>query len=150
MSYKFITADPANAGLLLYNEVMDKIVNIIIADAATVVVYIFGGLDIALQCLLIAIAIDYISGLIKAYETRTLSSKIGMHGILKKVGLLAVVALAVVIDRITGNSGDIRTLVIYYFVANEGLSILENLAAAGVPIPEFVTKALKVLKNEEQ
>ena len=129
---------------------MDKIVNVIIADVATVIVYIFGGLDVALQCLLVAIAIDYISGLIKAYETRTLSSKIGMHGILKKVGLLAVVALAVVIDRITGNSGDIRTLVIYYFVANEGLSILENLAAAGVPIPEFVTKALKVLKNEEQ
>lgn len=129
---------------------MDKIVNIIVANVATVLIYIFGGLDIALQCLLIAIAIDYISGLIKAYETRTLSSKIGMRGILKKVGLLAVVALGVVIDRITGNSGDIRTLVIYYFVANEGLSILENLAAAGVPIPEFVAKALKVIKNDEE
>ena len=135
---------------MLYNEVMDKIVNIIVANIATVFVFIFGGLDIALQCLLIAIAIDYISGLIKAYESQSLSSKIGMRGIIKKVGLLAIVALSVVIDRITGNSGDIRTLVIYYFVANEGLSILENLAAAGVPIPEFVTKALKVIKNEEQ
>ena len=52
-------------------------------------------------------------------------------------------------DRVTGNSGAVRTLVIYYFVANEGLSILENLGQAGVPIPNVIKKALKALKNTE-
>lgn len=115
-----------------------------------VFIYLFGGMDIALACLLIAIVIDYISGLIKAYETKQLSSKIGIKGILKKVGILCVVALSVLVDRITGETGAIRTLVIYYFVANEGLSIIENLAAAGVPIPAALKKALKALRKENQ
>jgi toxin secretion/phage lysis holin len=115
---------------------------------STVFIYVFGGLDVALQCLLIAIALDYVSGMIKAYESQTLSSRIGFRGIIKKVGVLAIVALGVVIDRLTGNSGDIRTLIIYYFVANEGLSIIENLASAGVPIPAIIAKALKILKDK--
>ena len=56
--------------------------------------------------------------------------------------------LAVLVDRVTGNTGAVRTLVIYYFVANEGLSIIENLGAAGVPIPAKLKKALKALKKE--
>lgn len=57
--------------------------------------------------------------------------------------------IGVLVDRVTGNSGAVRTLVIYYFVANEGLSILENLGQAGVPIPTVIKKALKALKNTE-
>ena len=72
-----------------------------------------------------------------------------MRGILKKVGVIVVVMLAVIIDRVTGETGAIRTLVIYYFVANEGLSIVENLAAAGIPIPKTIKKALKALKKEK-
>lgn len=120
----------------------------IYSGLSTIIIYVFGGLDVALQCLLIAIALDYVSGMIKAYESQTLSSRIGFRGIIKKVGLLAIVALGVVIDRLTGNTGDIRTLIIYYFVANEGLSIIENLAAAGVPTPAIIAKALKILKDK--
>ena len=72
-----------------------------------------------------------------------------MRGILKKVGVLLVVMLSVLIDRVTGETGAIRTLVIYYFVANEGLSIVENLAEAGIPIPKTIKKALKALKKEK-
>lgn len=57
--------------------------------------------------------------------------------------------IGVLVDRVTGNSGAVRTLVIYYFVANEGLSILENLGQAGVPIPNVIKKSLKALKNTE-
>lgn len=127
---------------------MKNIFSFICSGISTIFIYVFGGLDVALQCLLIAIALDYVSGIIKAYESRTLSSRIGFRGIIKKVGILAIVALGVVIDRLTGNSGDIRTLIIYYFVANEGLSIIENLASAGVPIPAIIAKALKVLKDK--
>ena len=120
------------------------------AGLGTVLVYMFGGIDVAMQCLLIAIAIDYVSGLIKAYVTKTLDSKIGFKGILKKIGILCIVCLAFLLDRITGESGAIRTLVIYYFVANEGLSILENLSIAGLPIPQSIKKALQALKKENK
>ena len=118
------------------------------AEVCTILYFIFGEFDIALQCLLVFIALDYISGLIKAYCTKTLSSKIGFKGILKKVGILAIVALSVSLDRLAGNTGAMRTLVIYYFVANEGLSVLENLAEAGIPIPKSIKKALKSIKKE--
>lgn len=116
----------------------------------TFIVYLLGGLDVAIICLLIAIVFDYISGIIKAYITKQLSSEIGFKGIIKKVAMLLIVMLSVLIDRITGESGAIRTLVIYYFVANEGLSIIENFAAAGVPIPTAIKNALKALKKESK
>ena len=121
-----------------------------IAGIGTFLTFIFGDWDVALQCLVIAIALDYVSGIIKAFINKELSSKIGVKGILKKVGVLVVVALAVLIDKITGESGAVRTLVIYYFVANEGLSIIENLGEAGLPIPDVIKKALKSLKNESK
>lgn len=123
---------------------------VILSNIATVFIFLFGGIDIALQCLLIAIVLDYISGVIKAYITKTLSSSIGLKGILKKVGVLVIVMLAVLVDRVTLNNGGIRTLVIYYFVANEGLSILENLAVAGLPIPKKLKESLKVIKKENK
>ena len=129
---------------------MKEIFNTVVAFLGTTIIYLFGGVDVAMNCLLIAIVIDYISGLIKAYECKVLSSKIGFRGILKKVGVLLVVMLAVLIDRVTGETGAIRTLVIYYFVANEGLSIVENLAEAGIPVPKSLKKALKTLKKENQ
>lgn len=129
---------------------MKEIISSVLACIGTTFVYLIGGMDIAITCLLIAIALDYISGIIKAYECKVLSSKIGFRGILKKVGVLVVVMLSVLIDRVAGNTGAIRTLVVYYFVANEGLSIIENLAEAGVPIPKSLKKALKTLKKENQ
>lgn len=119
-----------------------------IAGLGTFLTFIFGDWDVALQCLVIAVALDYISGVIKAFVNKELSSKIGLKGLLKKVGVFVIVALAVLIDKITGESGAVRTLVIYYFVANEGLSIVENLGEAGLPIPDVIKKALKSLKNE--
>ena len=135
--------------LLCYNQIMKEIFNTVIAFLGTGFIYLLGGVDVAMSCLLIAISLDYVSGLIKAYVTKSLSSKIGLRGILKKVGVLLVVMLAVLIDRVTGETGAIRTLVIYYFVANEGLSIVENLAQAEVPIPKSINKALKALKKEK-
>lgn len=140
---------------MLYTKSMDKIgidkfISIIVSEVATIFIYLFGGVDVALMCLIIAIILDYISGIIKAFNTKQLSSKIGFKGILKKLGILVLVMLAVLIDRVGGNTGAIRTLVIYYFVANEGLSILENLGEAGIPIPNAIKKALKVLKDQSK
>lgn len=125
---------------------MKDIICSILAGIGTGLVYLWGGFDVAMQCLLIAIALDYVSGIIKAFVLKELSSTVGFRGILKKVGILVVVALAVLIDRVTGESGAIRTLVIYYFVANEGLSIIENAGKAGLPIPHSIKEALQALK----
>lgn len=122
----------------------------ILATVGYLFIYLLGGWDIALQCLLLAIVFDYISGMIKAFHTKTLSSRIGFHGILKKVGILLIVMLGVLVDRVTGNTGAVRTLVIYYFVANEGLSVIENLGQCGVPIPASIKKALKSLNKESK
>ena len=120
----------------------------ILAGIGTGLVYLWGGFDVAMQCLLIAIALDYVSGIIKAFVLKQLSSSVGFKGIIKKVSVLVIVALAVLIDRVTGESGAIRTLVIYYFVANEGLSIIENVGLAGLPIPKSIKEALKALKKQ--
>lgn len=129
---------------------MSNWLSVIISTVVTTFVWLIGGYDVAIQCLIVAIIIDYISGLIKAYNTKTLSSSIGFRGILKKVGILLIVMLAVLVDRVTIDNGSIRTLVIYYFVANEGLSILENLAEAGLPVPKTLKNALKVIKKENK
>lgn len=129
---------------------LDKVISLIASEVATVFIFLVGEIDVALICLIIAIVLDYISGIIKAFNTKQLSSKIGFKGILKKIGILVLVMLAVLVDRVGGNTGAIRTLVIYYFVANEGLSILENLGEAGIPIPNAIKKALKVLKDQSK
>lgn len=129
---------------------MKEFLSILNAGLATSFIYIFGGLDVALQCLLIAMVIDYITGLIKSYKNANLNSKVGIKGLLKKVGILCLVALTVVIDKLTGNTGYVRTMVIYYLVANEGLSILENLGEIGIIVPEFLKKRLEQLKETEE
>ena len=129
---------------------MKEIYNGIVATLLTAFVYLVGSLDVAMIALLVAIVLDYVSGVIKAYVTKQLSSQTGFKGIVKKVAVLMIVMLAVLVDRVTGETGAIRTLVIYYFVANEGLSIIENLGQAGVPIPQSIKKALKAMKKENK
>lgn len=127
---------------------MEHWFNAIVSAIATTFVFLIGGFDIAISCLLIAIALDYVSGILKAFINKNLSSEIGLKGILKKVGILVIVMLGVLIDHVAGETGAIRTLVIYYFVANEGLSVIENLGEAGLPIPKKLKEALKALKKE--
>lgn len=127
---------------------MKEIICTILSGISTTLIYLFGGFDVALSCLVIAIALDYVSGIIKAFYTKQLSSKIGFKGLLKKIGILILVMVSVLVDRVAGNTGAIRTLVIYYFVANEGLSIVENLAETNIPIPAVLKRALKAIKKE--
>ena len=135
---------------MFYNKSMKEFICGLLSTFATFIVYLIGGLDVAISCLLIAILLDYLSGILKAFITKELSSTIGIKGIIKKIAILLLVMLAVLVDRITGESGAVRTLVIYYFVSNEGLSILENLGEAGIPIPSIIKGSLKALKKESK
>lgn len=128
---------------------MKNILNDIISVLLTLIVFLLGGLDIALQSLLIVIVIDYLTGIASAIYNKKLSSKIGLKGIIKKFSYLCVVALSVVIDNLTGQSGVIRTLVIYSFVANDGLSIIENLGEMKIKLPQKLINVLEQLKEKE-
>lgn len=112
--------------------------------------YLFGGMDTALITLLIAIGIDCISGLAKAYIKGNISFKTGMKGFIKKICYLCLIAVAVIVDHICNSNGVIRTFVIYYFVINECISILENCAAMKLPIPKILINKLEQLKDQEK
>ena len=127
---------------------MKNFINFVTGTLATALVYFLGGWDIALQTLLIVIVLDYITGICKAVYNKKINSSVGLKGIMKKVGYLIIVAVAVILDRIAGNTGAIRTLVIYFFVANEGISILENWGGMGLPLPQKLTDTLEQLKND--
>ena len=128
---------------------MKIFINWLISSFVTLFVYLFGKLDIALECFLVAIILDYITGVLNASYNKKLNSKIGIKGIIKKLGLLCLIALSVIIDKITGANGLVRTLIIYYLVANEGLSIIENLAEMNIIIPDFIKEKLEQLKGGE-
>lgn len=127
---------------------MDNIIKIVFSSIVSALSFALGGFDATLQSLIIVIIIDYITGIIKSYKTKELSSKVGFFGILKKICFLFLVAIGVVVDRVTNANGLIRNFVIYYLIANEGLSILENLGNIGVPIPDPLKKALQQLKKD--
>ena len=85
-----------------------------------------GGFDNVIITLLTFMVADYVTGVLKAIKLKQLNSQIGVKGIVKKVGYLVVIAVTVKLDALFGNTSAIRTLVIYSFIANEGLSIVEN------------------------
>lgn len=127
---------------------MKHLINNIFSVIATTFIYLMGGIDVALQSLIIVIIIDYLTGIASAIYNKDLSSKIGFKGILKKISYLCVVALSVVIDKLLGQSGLIRTLVIYFFVANDGLSIVENMAEMNIKLPKKLIDALEQIKKK--
>ena len=127
---------------------MKNFINFVTGTLATTLVYFLGGWDIALQLLISVIVLDYITGVFKAIYNKKINSSVGLKGIIKKIGYLIIVAVAVILDKIAGNTGAIRTLVIYFFVANEGISILENWGGMGLPLPQKIFDVLEQLKND--
>ena len=110
--------------------------------------YFLGGFDTMLITLLIFMLIDYITGVLVAIKKKKLSSKIGFDGILKKgfiilfVGTVNLLGVAMGID-------ELRYLIISFYLANEGISIIENGAKLGVPIPQKILDVLHQLKDDE-
>lgn len=131
---------------------MEKIFNSLVALIATFFTYLFGGWDLALKILITFMILDYITGVIYAYVIKTLNSEIGFKGLIKKCMILAVLVVGVALDRMLGNDGTwvFRTLVCYFYIANEGISLLENISNLGVPIPNKIKNALEQLNNDEE
>lgn len=120
------------------------------AGLGTLLTWLFGGWELGLQILIIAMILDYIMGLMCGYKGKELNSKVGFNGLKRKFTILIILILAVLLDRLIGQEWIFRTLVIYFYVAMEGLSILENAAKLDVPIPGKLKEALVQLQEKGQ
>lgn len=126
---------------------MKVIINSIFSFIATGFMWLVGGFDLAFKTLAIIMLLDYITGVISAMYKKKINSKIGFKGILKKSLYIIVIILATLLDTLL-NQNVIRYVVIYFFVANDGISILENIAKCNVKLPKKLTEMLEQLKND--
>lgn len=110
--------------------------------------WLFGVWDIPLIVLVVFMVLDQLTGVIRGYVNKELSSDVGLKGIARKCVILIVLIVAVMLDRLL-NTGSwmFRTMVAYFYIANEGISLLENCASLGAPIPEKLKHALIQLKE---
>ncbi|HFL3860701.1 TPA: holin family protein [Clostridioides difficile] len=132
-------------------NIYDGRLNTITALIGTYFTWLFGAWEEVLAILLTLMLIDYLFGVIKGFVLKKLSSNVGFKGIAKKSGILVIVAVAALLDRLI-NNGDwiFKTLVCYFYIANEALSITENCAAIGLPIPNKIKEALEQLGKENK
>lgn len=129
---------------------MEKLIQMITAIIAAVCGFLWGKADGLLYALIAFMAIDYISGVIVAVVRHELSSEVGFKGIAKKVLILALVAVGHILDvHVLGGGAVCRSAVIGFYLANEGISILENAGELGLPLPKKLIAVLKQLKDKE-
>jgi len=133
---------------------MDKVwdyIKYFIMTLGTGLTWLYGAWDKALIVLITFMVIDYITGLAKGWYNNELSSDIGLKGLARKFLILLIVMVTVLLDRLL-NTGTwvFRTLACYFYIANEGLSILENIISMGVPVPDKLKETLIQLKDGEK
>ena len=110
--------------------------------------YFLGGCDGLLYALLAFVAIDYITGVMCAISDKTLSSEVGFRGICRKVLIFLLVGIGNIIDvQVLGSPGVLRTAVIFFYLSNEGVSLLENAAHLGLPVPDAIKTVLEQLHD---
>lgn len=110
--------------------------------------FFLGGWDGFLYALTVFVVLDYLTGVLVAITEKKLSSEVGFKGICRKVLIFVLVGVGHIIDtQIIGTGGVVRTAVIFFYVSNEGISILENAAHLGLPIPQKLKDVLAQLKE---
>ncbi|MCL2071234.1 MAG: phage holin family protein [Oscillospiraceae bacterium] len=112
--------------------------------------FLFGAADGLFYALVAFAVLDYVTGVTSALIKKELSSRVGFEGLFKKVMVFVLVALANIIDRqvLGGTEGVLRSAVVAFLLANEGLSILENISKAGLPVPKKLRAMLKQIKED--
>ena len=113
--------------------------------------YFLGGLDGLLITLIVFAALDYITGVMCAIADHTLSSAVGFKGICRKVIIFALVGIGHILDtQVIGSGSVLRTAVIFFYISNEGVSLVENAAHLGLPIPEKLKAVLEQLHDRSE
>ena len=126
---------------------MDNIIKIAVGLGGGLASFLFGGWSALLQTLVLFLALDYVVGVMVAGYHGKLNSKVGFKGIAKKVLILLLVAVAHQIDLLLGDGSLIRDSVIFFYLANELLSILESVGKTNLPIPKVLKKAVETLNS---
>lgn len=112
---------------------------------------VLGGWDGFLYALIVFVVVDYLTGVMVAVLNKELSSSVGFHGIFKKIVIFALVAVGHIIDANVIQEGRvIRTAVIFFYLSNEGISILENASLIGLPVPQKLKDVLEQLKDHKE
>ena len=128
---------------------MDKFIQTITASICGIVGFLYGKADGLIYALLAFIILDYVTGVTVSCINKNLSSEVGFKGIAKKVIILLVVAVGNIVDMYILDGGAVcRSTVIGFYLANEGISILENAGNIGIPLPKKLVTVLKQLKND--
>lgn len=113
--------------------------------------YFLGGCDGLLYALVVFVVVDYITGVMCAINNKTLSSAVGFKGICRKVLIFLLVGIANVLDvQVIGTGSVLRTAVIFFYISNEGISLLENAGHLGLPIPEKIKVVLEQLHDRSE
>jgi toxin secretion/phage lysis holin len=126
---------------------MNEKLGYLTAFGGAILSWLFGAWDLPLSILITCMVLDYTMGILCGYKNKNVSSSIGFSGLKKKFSILLILILAVALDRMMGQGWIFRTLVCYFYVAMEGISIIENAAVLGVPVPEKLKDALIQLKD---
>ena len=133
---------------------MKDIINtlqLVLAAVGGYIGYFLGGWDGFLYGLVAFVVIDYLTGIMVAILEKRLSSEVGFRGIFKKVLIFSLVAVAHIVDSQLIQTGSaVRTAVIFFYLSNEGISIIENTAKIGLPIPEKLKTVLEQLNKEDK
>ena len=126
----------------------DEIIKVFIAAIGTTLTWLFGAWDMALTVLVCFMILDYITGVLRAFIKKEVSSNVGLIGIARKSLILVVLIVGVLLDRLL-NEGTwvFRTLIAYFYIANEGISLLENCVGLGLPVPQKLQDTLIQLKE---
>jgi len=127
---------------------MENIFKTLVAIGGAAVSYLFGEWSALLSALLAFVVADYIAGVLAAGVEGKLSSSVGLKGIARKVFIFVLVAVAHLVDTALGDGHLFRDATIFFYLANELLSILENAGRVGLPIPEGIKQAVEVLKGK--
>ena len=113
--------------------------------------YFLGGCDGLLYALIAFVAIDYITGVMCAILDKTLSSEVGFKGICRKVLIFLLVGIGHIVDaQVIGSGGVLRTAVIFFYLSNEGVSLIENAAHLGLPVPDKLKAVLEQLHDRAE
>ena len=129
-------------------ERLDLIYRGAVAFGGATIAYLFGGWSALLGILLAFVVLDYLTGLMAAAIRGELSSLVGMRGIAKKVCIFVMVAIAHLVDKALGGTSLVQDATIFFYLANELISIIENSGGIGIPVPEPISKAVLVLKGK--
>ena len=113
--------------------------------------YFLGGCDGLLYALIAFVAIDYITGVMCAINDKTLSSEVGFNGICRKVLIFLLVGIANILDlNVIGTGSVLRTAVIFFYISNESVSLLENASHLGLPVPQKIKAVLEQLHDRAE